>query len=175
MMSRRRPGPRRKTRTREHVIADLAINHVERQALLCGFTVEEFTRDYGIDLAMVTYNPDGEVENGLILIQVKATERLDPLAAGDAVTFRVDRADLAFWLPDPYPVVLAVYEAASDAALWVHVQGHFRSLPDFNLFAAGQTVTIHLPRTRVLDPAAMRHFADIKDRAFLPHPGADPS
>ncbi len=25
-----------KTRTREHVLADLSINHVERQALLCG-------------------------------------------------------------------------------------------------------------------------------------------
>jgi hypothetical protein len=27
----------RKRRTREHVIADLAVNHVERHALLCGF------------------------------------------------------------------------------------------------------------------------------------------
>ena len=37
----------RKRRTREHVIADLAVNHVERQALLCGFTIERVVHDYG--------------------------------------------------------------------------------------------------------------------------------
>jgi hypothetical protein len=36
---------RRKTRTREHVIADLAVNHVERQVLLGGGTVERVARD----------------------------------------------------------------------------------------------------------------------------------
>jgi hypothetical protein len=40
----------RKRRTREHVIADLSVNHVERQALLCGFSVERIRVDYGIDL-----------------------------------------------------------------------------------------------------------------------------
>ena len=30
----------KKRRTREHVIADLGINHVERQLLLCGHTAE---------------------------------------------------------------------------------------------------------------------------------------
>lgn len=29
----------RKRRTREHVIADLSVNHVERLVLLCGWTV----------------------------------------------------------------------------------------------------------------------------------------
>jgi hypothetical protein len=46
----------RKTRTREHVIADLSINHVERQLLLCGCSVERVYHDYGYDLTMTSFN-----------------------------------------------------------------------------------------------------------------------
>src|SRR5436309_2496106 len=45
----------RKRRTREHIIADLSVNHVERQALLCGHVVERRVFDYGIDLEMFTF------------------------------------------------------------------------------------------------------------------------
>jgi hypothetical protein len=38
----------RKRRTREHVIADLSVNHVERMVLRCGWTVERVRRDYGL-------------------------------------------------------------------------------------------------------------------------------
>ncbi len=54
----------RKRRTREHVIADLSVNYVERQVLLCGFTVERRWHDYGFDLFMNTYDPNGEIECG---------------------------------------------------------------------------------------------------------------
>ena len=66
----------RKRRTREHVIADLAVNHVERHALLCGHTVERWVFDYGLDLFLVTYDRDGQYENGQVFLQVKATERI---------------------------------------------------------------------------------------------------
>ena len=39
-MARPRGAGERKRRTREHVLADLSANHVEKQALLCGFAVE---------------------------------------------------------------------------------------------------------------------------------------
>src|SRR5438105_586468 len=38
-------GPR-KRRTREHVIADLSVNHVERFVLRCGWTTERTRHDY---------------------------------------------------------------------------------------------------------------------------------
>ena len=56
----------RKRRTREHVIADLSVNHVERVVLRCGWTVERTRHDYGLDLYLETYNIDGEVENGCV-------------------------------------------------------------------------------------------------------------
>ena len=39
----------RKRRTREHVIADLSVNHLERVVLRAGHTVERFRHDYGFD------------------------------------------------------------------------------------------------------------------------------
>ena len=59
----------RKRRTREHVIADLSANYVERYVLRCGFTVERTVHDYGIDLILSTYSASGEIENGQVYIQ----------------------------------------------------------------------------------------------------------
>lgn len=58
----RRPDIHRKRRTREHVIANLGVNFVERQALLCGFSVERVVHDYGTDLLLFTYDNDGSTE-----------------------------------------------------------------------------------------------------------------
>ncbi len=70
----------RKRRTRAHVIADLSMNHVERQVLLCGFVVEQRLKDYGYDFVLYTYDQNGEAENGEIFIQIKATDTLPLLA-----------------------------------------------------------------------------------------------
>src|SRR5262249_21834996 len=84
---------RRKRRTREHVIADLSANHVEWYALLCGYSVERTFHDYGIDLWIATHDRDGEVENGRIRVQLKATDHLRTVADGQFATVRVSRKD----------------------------------------------------------------------------------
>ena len=66
----------RKRRTRNHIIADLSANYVERHVLLCGYTVERVIHDYGIDMLLYTYTPEGEVENETVGIQLKATDHL---------------------------------------------------------------------------------------------------
>jgi hypothetical protein len=82
--------PRRKKRTREHIMEDLSVNHVERQALLCGHSVERIYRDYGIDLVMFTHAADGEVESGQVFLQVKATDKLKLRLGGKSIAFRVE-------------------------------------------------------------------------------------
>ena len=69
-------------RTRQHVLADLSINYLERQILLCGYAVNRLHTDYGIDMLMLTYSPVGEVENGHVLFQVKATDSLQASVSG---------------------------------------------------------------------------------------------
>jgi hypothetical protein len=151
-------------RTREHVIADLAVNYVERQALLCGYSVERIHHDYGIDLLLFTYTPVGEVESGCIFLQVKATEQLTVLQSGQHTSFRISRSDLVGWLAEFLPVILAVYEASADRAYWLHVQGYFAALSGFNLFRAGATITVRLPVGQILDVSAIRHFAGLRDQ-----------
>lgn len=93
-MARRRSAMERKRRTREHVLADLSANYVEKQALRCSFTAERLRLDYGIDLLVQTFNRRGEVENGWIPFQLKATDRIKLVDGGNAVSCRLERAEL---------------------------------------------------------------------------------
>ena len=164
-MGRWRPVPR-KRRTREHVIADLAVNYLERYALLCGYTVERRVYDYGIDLVMITYDPNGEVENGEVLFQMKATDRLRRAADGQAILFRVARADLRAWLGEPMPMFLVVYDAGADAAYWTYVQAECEKRPGLTRPHGSRTLTLRIPLAQRLRRSAVRKFAQYKDRVL---------
>jgi hypothetical protein len=86
----------RKRRTREHVIADLSVNHVERHILQCGWTVQRFSPDYGLDLLMNTFNRRGEIENGDVRFQIKATETLKLVSGGNAIAVRLEWRDMIY-------------------------------------------------------------------------------
>lgn len=162
-MARQRRDMVRKRRTREHVIADLSANHVERHALLCGFAVERIRQDYGIDLQVQTFDRRGEIENGRLLFQLKATDHLKVVAGGSAVSCRVQRADLGFWLGELMPVLLVLYDARNEVAYWLYVQAHFEGQTVFDLPRAGDRVTVLIPRVQVLDTAVMRRIARRKN------------
>jgi len=156
----------RKKRTREHIIADLSVNHVERFALLCGYTLERFRHDYGIDLALFTYGADGEVEDESILVQMKATDHLRLQQGASTFPFRIDRRDLVRWLAQMLPVILIVYDARKEVAYWLYVQSYFRKQAGFNLFTAGKSVAVDFPVGNVVDASAMRRFARFRDRVL---------
>jgi hypothetical protein len=162
-MARRRGAAERKCRTREHVLADLSANFVERQALLCGFAVNRSAQDYGIDLTVQTFNRRGEVENGWVLFQLKATDRLKLVDRGRAVSCRIERADLRHWLHERDPLILALYDARADMAYWLYVQRYFAGLAGFDVNRAGERVSVSIPRGNVLDRQAMRHLARLKN------------
>ncbi|MCI0407374.1 MAG: DUF4365 domain-containing protein [Acidobacteria bacterium] len=154
----------RKRRTREHVIADLAVNPAERRVLLCGHTMERRVYDYGIDLVMTTDDRTGEVENGEVLFQVKATNRPKRTADGQALLLRVARADLRAWLGEPMPVILVVYDAQAERAYWLYVQAEFEKQPNVVKAQGPQTMTVRLPRSQRFIPSAVRKFAQYKDQ-----------
>lgn len=135
-----------KLRTREHVLADLSINHVERQVLLCGSTIFKFPPDYGYDLMLNSFNELGEVEPGFVYLQVKATDSLPLLADGRTISWSVSRRDLLLWLDEACPVILVVYDGKKDRANWLHIQEYFARRPTADLFLAGQTIQVHLRR-----------------------------
>ncbi len=143
-LDKHRSMPLGKTRTREHVIADLGLNHVERHVLLCGFTLQRIHSDYGYDYVMWTNNPQGEIESGITYFQIKATDQLPLLKDGKTVSWPVSRRDLRLWLNEANPVVLIVYDGTADRAYWLYVQAYFAQRSTTELFSAGETVNVHI-------------------------------
>src|SRR5262249_28670546 len=150
----------RKLRTREHVLADLSVNHVERQILLRDFAVNRMDTDYGIDLLMLTYSEQGEVENGHVLFQVKATESLQVLKEGTTIACRVEVADLKSWQEEWMPVILVVYEGKTDRAYWLYVQKYVdeKNVSGEDLLADQDRVTVRIPMKNRLNQKAVETF-----------------
>ncbi len=156
----------RKRRTRSHIIADLSVNHVERQALLRGYTVARTVDDYGIDLTLTTYNAGGEVESGVVQFQLKATDSLHLSADGAAILFLVNHSDLELWLDLLFPLVLVIYDAQGDTAYWLYIQAYFERRPNFDLAGSNQTTMVRVPVSNVLNQEAMRLFARFRDDIY---------
>lgn len=158
--------PRKKQRTRAHTIADLSVNHVERYVLLCGYSVERVEYDYGTDLVIFTYNEAGEIENGQIFVQLKATDSLKVLADRETVAFPIERSDLELWLKEPMPYIFVVYDAQQDLAYWMYIQAYFESQQEFNLSQVDKTVTVHLKKENILTQKAIRKFVQYKNNVL---------
>lgn len=156
--------PPRKRRTREHVIADLSANHVERLILRCGWVAHRMYPDYGLDLYMQTFAQNGEVESDGVWIQLKATDALK-LVNRRVIAVRLQWRDVLSWLNELLPVIIVIYDAVGDRAWWIHLQESLRSVSHKAGSRLGHTVTLHLPLENVLDEAAIRHFAKLRDSA----------
>ncbi len=87
-------GPR-KRRTRQHVIADLSIHHVEGFILEEGHTVQRLGSDYGYDLIMWTFDVEGYPEKDQVYFQVKAATNL--LERGGDYVYDLDIRDYNLW------------------------------------------------------------------------------
>ena len=153
---------KRKVRTRGHIIADLGVNFVERQILLAGFTMEKVTHDYGIDTLMTTYASDGQVENEAVSFQVKATDHIQLTADDQTIIFRIESADLRYWLLELMPVILVLYDAPYDRAYWIDVQeyalGH-----DLDVDEIGETVTLRIAPTWLFSADAVNVIRERKE------------
>jgi hypothetical protein len=141
----------------------MAVNHLERHALSCGFAVERISQDYGIDVNLYTYSASGELENGCVYIQVKASGAPRYSRRGDSLSFAVRKSDLETWLEEPLPVVLVVYDARIDKAYFLYVQRHFEGLAGFTLGDIGRTYTVRISTRQVVDRHAILQFAAFKE------------
>jgi hypothetical protein len=153
-----------KQRTRQHILANLSVNHVERFAFLCGHSVERFFSDYGLDLIVLTYDRDGNAEQNHFYIQVKATEEIRPLSSTGEIPLRVKKTDLVRWLREAMPVFIILYEAKTERAYWSYVQAYFQRIQKFDLSQIGTTYTMHLKKTDIVDIETMKLFAEYKAR-----------
>ena len=167
-MAKQQSTPPGKTRTRQHVIADLSVNFVERQVLVCGHALQRVQYDYGYDMIMFTYNQAGEVEPGMVYFQAKATDQLPLLRDGKTISWPVSRRDLKLWLNETFPVILIVYDGAADKGYWLDVQAYFAERAR-DLFAAGDSVRLHIPTRNRLQRRSVQTIVDHKRRVHQQH------
>jgi hypothetical protein len=152
----------KKRRVRTQVIADLSENHVQRQLLLAGFVAESIRSDYGYDMIVSTFDSTGYFEQGDILIQLKATDRPKQNQVKTHVSFSIDKRDLNVWYDEPFPVILILYDAKKEVAYWIYVQQHLRSIRSFKLSAVGNSYSVSIPKTQIVDSVAFENFRKFK-------------
>ena len=159
-MARKRQPHERKLRTREHVLADLSVNYVERQILLRGFAVNRPDTDYGIDLVMLTFNDRGETEPGQVLCQIKATLSPQILKTEPYISQRIEVTDLKAWQEEWLPVILAIYDGQNDNAYWLYVQQYLdeKNISGDDLLTDQDRVTVRVPLENRLDLSAIDRF-----------------
>src|SRR2546421_4975524 len=95
-------GPR-KQRTREHVIADQSVNHVERFIIDEGHRAQRIEKDYGYDLLLFTFDEQGYTEPDSMHLQLKAAETLRAVRA--EYIFDLDIRDYNLWMLELMPVI----------------------------------------------------------------------
>ena len=152
--------PERKVRTREHVLADLSYNFLERQVLRRGHWLDCPANDYGIDATMFHHNQGGEIENGEVRFQLKASDCLKVGGDGDWIAQRVETRDIRYWYFELYPVILVAYDAGANRAYWLHVQQYVAERPTLMDSTAART-TVRIPVRNKLSIRAIDHFRSL--------------
>jgi hypothetical protein len=137
------------------VIASLASNFIERYIVESGFSYEAVRHDYGYDLMMFTYDSDGYTEEGLVYLQIKAS---DSLSVGpDGCIVPIDVRDYNIWVDEPMPVFLIAFDATARKGYWLYVQHYFETDSSRRPNAAAATVRVRIPRKNTVDASFVRY------------------
>jgi hypothetical protein len=152
--------PERKVRTTEHVIADLSYNFLEWKVLQRGHWLDSPRNDYGIDATMFHHNERGEVENGEVRFQLKATRKLKTSRDGAWILLRVDIKDLRYWYFEVFPVVIIVYQPEKHRGFWLHTQEYVDRNPGV-MESDASTVTLRIAIHNKLDVRAIDRFREL--------------
>ena len=151
---------------RKHVIADISLNYLAYKVVKHGFTVEVVRADYGYDGTIITYDADGEVENGMIQIQLKATDSLKFSSDRLSVLFRVSRRDLDLWDGEPFPVYLILFATENETAYWVYIQQYLQANKIEVATLKNQSLTVPIDVNRQVNSKAIASWQADKARAL---------
>jgi hypothetical protein len=152
-------GPR-KQRTRQHVIADLSVHHVQGYVLEEGHTAQKLDSDYGYDLALATYDPDGYIEPDVSFLQLKGAETWPGSEAG--YPFDLDIRDYNLWIEERVPVFLVLYDATLRQAYWLHIQGYFLEDTARQPRRGAKTVRVYVPAPNLVNRQAVATWRELK-------------
>ncbi len=159
------PTVPRKRRTRQHVIADQSVNHVERYIIDEGHTAQRLEKDYGYDLLLFTFDEQGYAEPGLAFLQLKAAETLTQ--SGSDYVYDLDIRDYNLWALGDLPVFLVLFDATRRRAYWLHVQPYFRADASRRPKKGAKSVRVRVPRRQTLGRRAVATMRERMQQAGL--------
>ena len=146
-----------------------------------GHTADEPHRDYGYDVLVTTYNyrgdatfSAGEIENGHVFIQLKATDTLKVLADHVTLSCRIQRKHLDLWMTEVSPVYLVVYSVPDDTAYWLHMQPYLNAKSLVLPTIEQEEVVVHLSKFNVVTAEAIDDFRNTKQTAWAAFCGEEP-
>ncbi len=116
--------------------------------------------DYGYDLMLMTFDATGYAEPGVIFVQLKAAEALT--RSGEYFAYDVDVKDYHLWRREPFPVILALFDASGRRAYWVHVQGYFADHPSRRPARGAKTIRVLANPRQVVDRRAVAKWRRLK-------------
>lgn len=154
----------RKRRTRQHIIADLSVHHVEGLILEEGHTAQRTVSDYGYDLTMWTFDEEGYAETDSVRFQIKASD--SPSIVGGNFVLDLDVRDYNLWICERSPVILVLFDATRRRAYWEHIQIFFRT-PPHRPKPGTKTVRIRIPAKQRLNRRAIGKIRALKQKADL--------
>lgn len=162
----------RKQRTRQHVIADQSVNHVERFIVDAGYTAQRLTPDYGYDLVVFTYDERGYLEPGSVYVQIKASEILQEVGAN--YVFDLDIRDYYLWMLEEMPVILILFAASRRRAYWLWIQNYFTKDVARQPKKGAKKVRVRVPQRCPLTARAVGAWRELKQRALQRAKGEKP-
>ncbi len=154
----------RTRRTREHIIADLSVNFVEHFILESGHVADRDRTDYGYDLAMTTFDEQGNSEPGLVYFQLKATDTISNYqrSRDDYFSFPVTMRHYHLWRLEHMPVFFILYDAVRRRAYWLYTQAYFRLHAPKNPEAV--SLALHIPRKNLFGKRTIGKIRQYKER-----------
>ncbi len=156
----------RKRRTRQHQIEDLSYNYVEKQVLLAFCMLRKYDfRDYGYDGTITTFHENGEIETGIIYVQVKATEKLAYSKKGTGFSLPLAKRDLELWIYETSPVVVVCYDASTDEGYFVELHSYFQK-NRLTLRNINKTMTVFIDPANKFGPDAVSKLRVLKNDAL---------
>lgn len=145
--------------------------HVQYYIANAGYTYEITTKDYGYDLVVNTFDQEGYIDPGSILIQLKASEVLKSQLNEPNYFFDLDTRDYRLWIDEPNPVFLILYEATTRRGYWLYTQRYFKEVlpPE----PGAKTIRIFVPKLNKVRTAFFRHARRLKAKVFQDIRGGD--
>jgi Domain of unknown function (DUF4365) len=151
----------KKRRTRQHIIEDLGLNHIERQILLSGNVLRRFSdNDYGYDGMIDTFDEQGQAHNLQLMIQLKSTDVIQQSPQNGGFNVDLSKRDLELWLKSVLPVLLILYDAQLEIAYFIDLQTYFNE-NRLLLKNVRKFVRIYLPPQSIFNTQSIKALQNI--------------